>query len=185
MKTILTILIAFLLISEKSYGQEVLIDKNGVAHFFSEAPLEDIEAVNKKAIGAIDMGKGTVAVSMLIKNFHFDKSLMEEHFNENYMESEKFPKASFKGSISDFSNLDFNTPGSFSAVAEGEIAIHGVTKPMMGDVAFKVTNDSVIAKTTFKVALKDHKVKIPKLVIKNIAEVVDVDVTFNFEKNSN
>ena len=162
--------------------QEVLIDKQGIAHFFSEAPLEDIEAVNKKAVGAIDMKKGSVAVSMLIKNFHFDKSLMEEHFNENYLESEKYPKASFKGSIHDFSAIDFNTDGIYKVTANGEIDIHGVTRPLTSEVEFKVTGDSIITTTTFQVKLADHKIKIPKLVIKNIAEVVDVDATFNFIK---
>ena len=99
MKMLVITLISLFVVTSKAQSQDVIVDKQGVAHFFSEAPLEDIEATNKKAIGAIDMKKGTVAVSMLIKNFHFDKSLMEEHFNENYLESEKYPKASFKGTI--------------------------------------------------------------------------------------
>jgi len=182
MKMLLTFLLTFFLLIGKGLGQDVIIDKEGVAHFFSEAPLEDIEAVNKKAVGAIDMKKGTVAVSMLIKNFHFDKSLMEEHFNENYLESEKYPNASFKGTIQDFSSIDFNLPGTYHAVAEGEIEIHGVTKPLKSEVELKVMDEVIIATTSFQIKLEDHKIKVPKLVIKNIAEIVDVDATFNFIK---
>ncbi len=165
-----------------SSAQNVLIDKEGVAHFFSEAPLEDIEATNEKAIGALDLDKGTVAVTMLITDFHFEKSLMEEHFNENYLESEKYPKATFQGIIVDFASLDLTTPGSFSAVSEGTLTVHGIAKPMTAEVSFVVTASQIKATTGFKVALRDHKIKIPKLVIKNIAEVVDVDATFQFTR---
>lgn len=179
--TIIT-LVSFLVLNAQSFGQDVMVDKNGVAHFFSSAPLEDIEAVNEKAIGAIDLKKGTVAVSMLIKNFHFEKSLMEEHFNENYLESEKYPKASFKGTIQNLSEIDFDSPGTYKAMAEGDLNIHGVTKPLVSEVEFQVSDDSIVATTKFSIEIKDHKIKIPKLVIKNIAEVVDVDATFNFSK---
>ena len=163
-------------------AQNVLIDKEGVAHFFSEAPLEDIEATNKKAVGAIDLDKGTVAVSMVMKNFHFDKSLMEEHFNENYLESDKYPKAQFKGKIVGFNAADFTAPGTITVKADGELEIHGVKRPLVSDVTFEIAENAIGATTTFKVALEDHKIKIPKLVIKNIAEVVDVDVSFNFTR---
>lgn len=179
MKSLIILIISILTINSV-IAQSTLIDKTGVAHFYSEAPLEDIEATNKKALGAFNLEKGTVAVSMVIKNFRFDNSLMEEHFNENYMESEKFPKASFTGKIQDFSTLDFSTPGTFTAKAEGELEIHGVKRPLTNDVTFEVTKDAIIVKTKFKVALEDHEVEIPTLVIKNIAEIVDVDVAFNF-----
>ncbi|WP_420316106.1 YceI family protein [Ekhidna sp.] len=178
-----TFAVAILLLTMKLVvAQNVLIDKQGVAHFYSEAPLEDIEATNEKAVGAIDLDKGTVAVTMLIKNFHFEKSLMEEHFNENYLESEKYPKASFKGKIANFSSYDFSKPGTITAKANGELEIHGVKRPIESEVTFDIKEDVIGANTIFKVALEDHKIKIPKLVIKNIAEVVDVDVSFNFMK---
>lgn len=177
---ILVIAIVSLISSNLVQAQNVLIDKEGVAHFFSEAPLEDIEATNEKAVGAIDLKKGTVAVSMLIKNFHFEKSLMEEHFNENYLESEKYPKASFKGKIVNFESIDFSKTGTVTAKADGELEIHGVSRTITSEVTFEILENAIKANTVFKVALEDHKIKIPKLVIKNIAEVVDVDVSFNF-----
>lgn len=179
MKKIMTSLVA-LLIVQIGFAQNVLLDKLGTAHFYSEAPLEDIEATNKKAIGAFDLDKGGIAVSMIIKNFHFDKSLMEEHFNENYLESDKYPKASLKGKIQNFSDLDFSKPGVFTAKIEGDLEIHGVKKPLVCDVNFEVNKEVISVKTKFQVALKDHNIEIPTIVIRNIAEVVDVDASFNF-----
>lgn len=173
---------AMLLMLHLATAQNVLIDKKGTAHFFSEAPIEDIEATNDKAMGALDLDKGTVAVSMMVSNFHFEKSLMEEHFNENYLETEKYPKASYKGSIIDFSGYDFSKTGQFSVETEGQLEIHGVTQPLKATVDFDISETSITAKTLFKVTLKDHKVKIPKVVVMNIAEVVDVDAHFTFQK---
>jgi len=174
--------LGFLLASLGTEAQDILIDKKGVAHFFSEAPLEDIEATNEEALGALNLKEGTVAVSMLIKDFHFDKSLMEEHFNENYLESDKYPKATFQGNIENFENLNLSSPGTASANAKGTLDIHGVKQTLNAQVEFVVAADGIQATTKFKVELKDHKIKIPKLVIKNIAEVVDVDASFQFKR---
>jgi len=176
---LLVLLVAFFTIGE-SIAQNPIIDRNGTASFFSEAPMEDIEATNKKVLGALDLEKGTLAVSMLIKGFHFDRSLMEEHFNENYLESDKFPKATFKGVISNFSNFDFSKNGSFEAYAEGEVEIHGVTKPLKAKVKFDVSGSKVSAATAFDISVAEFDIEVPRLVIKNIAEVVEVKASFNF-----
>ena len=174
---IIAVLIQFHLVAQP------LIDRTGKASFYSEAPLEDIEAVNNNLLGAIDLDKGTLAVSMSIKGFHFDNSLMEEHFNENYMESDKYPKAQFSGRIKDFSNLDFSKAGSFDAVVEGQIEIHGVKQPLETVVQFKSSSDQLLANTQFDLSVADFDIDIPKLVIKNIAEVVEVKASFNFKRN--
>ena len=180
MKTgIITLLIALAVIGN-TLAQSPLVDKNGTASFFSEAPMEDIEALNEKVLGAIDLEKGILAVSMLIKGFHFDRSLMEEHFNENYLESDKFPKATFKGVISNFSELDFSKNGSFEAEADGEIEIHGVKKPIKTMVKFNVSDSKLTAATAFEISIAEFDIEVPKLVIKNIAEVVEVKASFNF-----
>lgn len=179
-KGILTILMAVSALG--SMMAQPLIDRAGMASFFSEAPMEDIEAVNKEVLGAIDIEKGTLAVSMFMKKFHFDKSLMEEHFNENYLESEKYPKATFKGVIKNFENLDFSKEGTFEAEAEGDMEIHGVSRPLTTVVKFEVLASSLKASTEFPISIADHDIDIPKLVIKNIAEVVDVKAAFNFKR---
>ncbi|QSE98712.1 YceI family protein [Fulvivirga lutea] len=179
-KTSIYILLLIIISVSKILAQNPLIDHNGTATFFSEAPMEDIEAINRKVIGAIDLQKGILAVTMQIKGFHFDKSLMEEHFNENYLESDKYPKASFKGMIKNFSELDFSKQGNFEAQAIGELEIHGVTKPLKTMVQFAISGDKISANTSFDISIADHDIKIPRLVIKNIAEVVEVKASFNF-----
>lgn len=174
--------LAFTLLTIGLLSAQPLIDREGTASFYSEAPLEDIEATNKEVMGAIDLKEGTLAVSMFIKKFRFERSLMEEHFNENYLESDKFPKATFKGKIKDFANMDFEKGGSFEAEAEGEIEIHGVRKPLIAKVQFQVSPSSVKSTTEFEISVADHDVDIPKLVIKNIAEVVLVKAAFNFSR---
>lgn len=181
MKAKLMVLVS-LIVTGQSMAQSRLIDKEGTAHFFSEAPLEDIEAKNEQVIGAIDLNKGTLAVTMFMKDFHFEKSLMEEHFNENYIESEKYPRATFSGKLKGFSSLDFSENGTFEASATGDIEMHGVSRPLVTKVKFIVTEYGVSASTKFDLSVADFDIDIPKLVIKNIAEVVQVDATFNFKK---
>lgn len=164
------------------FAQNPLMDKKGKASFFSEAPLENIEAVNNDVFGAIDLENGTLAVSMFIKNFHFDNSLMEEHFNENYLESDKYPKAKFKGKINDFTIVDFKKTGSHEVDVEGEIEIHGVTKPLRTKIRIDITPSNIKVATSFVLAVADFGIKVPRLVIKNIAEEVEVKSMFNFSR---
>ncbi len=176
---ILSLVMALCAVAQIS-AQGPILDRKGTASFFSEAPLENIDAINKEVLGAIDLNKGTLAVSMLIKGFHFDKSLMEEHFNENYLESEKFPKATFKGQIKNFADLDFSNSGSFEAEVSGEIEIHGVKKPLTTVVKFVRTAAALTAATSFELSVAEFDIEIPSLVFQNIAEVVEVKALFNF-----
>jgi len=180
MKIRLLILTIAICTMGQSMAQNTMLDRNGTASFFSEAPMEDIEAINEKVLGAIDLKKGTLAVSMLMKGFHFERSLMEEHFNENYLESDKFPKATFTGTIRDFSKLNFLKNGSFEAEVEGELEIHGVKKPLKTKVKFDVSDSKLKAATVFKIEIEKFDIEVPTLVIKNIAEIVEVKALFNF-----
>ena len=163
-----------------SFAQGPLVDKKGVARFYSEAPVENIEAINDKAVGAIDLSNGSVAVSMLMKDFEFEKSLMQEHFNENYVESDKYPKSTFKGKIIDFEKNDLTKPGSYVLMVSGELTIHGVTNPLETEIQCQVSSDSISVKTKFIVAVAKFKIDIPKIVFYNIAEEVEVTSSFNF-----
>ena len=158
-----------------------MIDQHVEVIFFSEAPLEDIKAVNKQAMAVLDRETGHVAVSMLIRGFQFDKSLMQEHFNDNYMESDKFPKATFTGEILNYDPDSLISSEAIKRIVAGELTIHGVTRPLNAAVTFNLINDEVHVKTTFDVRLSDHEIKIPTLVIKNIAEEVEVTAEFTFE----
>ena len=111
-------------------AQSPLITKNSETSFFSSAPLENIEAVNHRTTAALDLAKGEIVVKMLIKHFEFEKKLMQEHFNENYMESEKYPSTLFKGRFTTSNPIDVKKDGTYEVDVTGNITIHGVTKPL-------------------------------------------------------
>ncbi|GJM30894.1 MAG: hypothetical protein DHS20C17_35290 [Cyclobacteriaceae bacterium] len=144
--------------------------------FFSEAPLENIEAVNSSASSILNLENGEIVFSVPIRGFEFRKSLMQTHFNENYMESEIYPKSTFKGKVSGFRP----EPGKYSATAVGELAIHGVTRKVeiTGNIEIGPNELTLLAK--FPVKLEDHNIKIPKLLFSNIAETVEVTIEFNY-----
>lgn len=159
-----------------------LIDRSGTATFFSEAPLENIEAKNNQALAAIDLKTGDVAVSMLMKGFRFEKALMEEHFNENYVESDKFPKATFRGRLLDYDPVIFKTPEKFSYPVEGELTIHGVTRRLFTKADITVTPRNIVVMVHFKLKVEDFDIQIPMAVINNIAKEVEVNAVFNFDQ---
>ena len=158
-----------------------LIDRAGYVKFFSEAPLENIEAINQKVLAALDTENGKLAISITIKEFQFKKSLMQEHFNENYMESDQFPKAIFVGSLIDFNKDKLLSGDSFTWTAEGTLTIHGVARTYTCPVAFETSKAKLNAQTTFTISVADHDVKIPSMLIQNIAEKVEVTAIFNFD----
>ena len=166
-----------LLLSNNSLAQKYKSMASSV-HFFSEAPMEDIEATNLDGQSAIDLSTGEIVFSIPIKSFEFEKSLMQEHFNENYLESDKFPTATFKGIVSGF---HAEAPGWQNAKAEGSMNIHGVSNELAVDGEVRIEKGSIEIKSKFPITLKDYKIKIPKVVFYNIAEVVEVTITFRYE----
>lgn len=147
-------------------------------HFFSEAPMEDIEATNADGQSAFDIGTGEIVFSIPIKSFIFEKSLMQEHFNENYLESDKFPKATFTGKVESFDPA-FSTQQ--PAVAKGSMKIHGIEQEISVEGKLKFTESTIELNTKFPIRLEDYKIKIPKVVFYNIAEVVEVTIKFDYE----
>lgn len=164
-----------------AHAQERYIARDGKIRFFSHAPLEDIEATNSSVLSIIDLEKGQVAVDLLIKAFEFEKKLMQEHFNENYLESGKFPKATFKGMFSVPENLKLMEDGTYEVMVKGELTIHGVPKPLETGATLVVANSRLSGQLKFTVKVADHDIKIPKVVMKNIADEVEVTGTFNYE----
>lgn len=162
-----------------------LMDRSGMASFFSSAPLEDIHAKNNQALAAVDLQTGEVAVSMLMKGFRFEKALMEEHFNENYVESDKYPKATFKGKLLDYKPIIFGSTGTFKYPVEGDLTIHGVTKRLYTSVEFTVGAKEIQAAVNFVVEVEDYDIEIPMSVINNIAKEVEVTAVFNFDQPDN
>jgi polyisoprenoid-binding protein YceI len=176
------ILIAFLFLIIEVNAQKY-ITKNGNIRFYSETPVETIEAINQQVNSALDRETGDFVFKVLIKSFEFEKSLMQEHFNENYMESDKFPNAMFKGKVLNISSIDFNKDGTYDAEIEGEMTIHGVTKQIKEKGAFEVKEGRIIGTSIFKVAPEDYDIKIPKAVMGKIADNLEVTVKVILEEH--
>lgn len=166
------------------FSQNIFISESSHITFFSEAPLENIEAVNTASTSIITLFNDSIAFQVPIKGFTFEKPLMQEHFNENYMESDKkgMEYAILKAKFNE--KPDFKTDGEYKLSCTGTILIHGVqqTRTFDGTITVKAGKPSI--KSEFIVKLQDHKVKIPKAVIKNIAEEVKVTVSANYKPYS-
>ncbi len=167
-----------------SYGQ-LYSTSNGEITFYSHAPLEDIEATNKQVSCAIDLSKGQMAFSMLMNAFQFEKALMQEHFNERYVESHKYPKATFAGSIEDIDKMDLSKAGSYNVTVSGKLSIHGVTQTVSSKGTLKIGDDKTLtANSTFTINLEDYKVKIPTMYIDNISESIEIKVKVKLKPKS-
>jgi polyisoprenoid-binding protein YceI len=158
-------------------AQKYTIDKSNIV-FFSDAAIEDIKADNKKASSIFNSATGEVVFSIPINEFQFEKSLMQEHFNEKYMESDKYPKSTFQGKIAGF---DAKAKGAQQVKATGKLTIHGVTQEVEIPGTIEATDKSVAMKAKFMVKLADHKIAIPQLLWQNIAEQVEVTVDFLYK----
>ena len=166
-------------------AQDKVFTRVGSVTFFSETLIETIEANHKKVACAVDLATGKIQVSILIKGFAFEKALMEEHFNENYMESTLFPKATFKGAIDDFDSTDFKLDDSFIATVTGEMSIHGVTVKRTFEVEFKNIEGDIMVRSNFIVKPADHDIKIPSVVTDNIAKELEVKLVARLERTKN
>lgn len=149
--------------------------KSGVIKFFSNSPLEKIEGVNSQTICKLNSADGQIVFLMLIKGFKFDNSLLEDHFNENYMESTKFPKADFKGSIAEIGKVNFAKDGVYNVTVSGDLTIHGVTKKVSENGTITVKGGKVQLNSVFKVKIKDYNIK-GEYIGDKIANEVEVTV---------
>lgn len=140
--------------------------------FYSEAPLENIEATNKSASIVLKTSTNDLQVGVTIQNFKFRNALMEEHFNENYMESDKYPKATFRGKINE--TVDYQKEGEQRVTVTGKMEIHGVTRDVTMDGTINKSGQDLKLVSKFKVKVADYNIKVPSMYVKNIAEVVDV-----------
>ncbi len=154
---------------------QAFICKDGLCKFTSEAPLELIKAQSSKSNGVIDVATKNFAFSVDIDSFDgFNSALQKEHFREDYMETEKFPKAVFKGKI--IEDVDFTKNGVVNVRAKGNFSVHGVEKEKLVKVKITIKDKTIRVETSFEVPLDDHNIKIPKVVNQKIASVIKVDV---------
>jgi polyisoprenoid-binding protein YceI len=167
----------FILIANLVLAQKFVLEKSKVV-FFSDAAIEDIRAENTKSVSIYNAETHDVVFSIPIAEFQFENATMREHFNEKYMDTDKFPKATFQGK---FSAFDSNNKETQPVTAKGKLTIHGVTRDV--EIAGSITSafQSMQAKATFIVKLADYNIKIPQLLWQKIAEQVEVTVEFSYK----
>ena len=180
MKSIIISVVMVCAISS-AYAQKYLT-RTGKVTFFSSTPLENIEAINNEMACVLDAEKGALIFQVPIKSFKFEKALMEEHFNENYMESTKFPKAQYNGDISDLSKVNFSKDGSYNVTTTGTMKIHGVSKKLELPGTILVKGDKVTISCTFKIIPQDYDISIPGVVKDKIAKEIEVTVNSILQK---
>ncbi len=176
------ILIGLLIFSFSSgiYAQK-LITKEGKIEIFSQTPLFTIEAVNNKVASILNTQTGDMVVSTLVRSFKFKEALVEEHFNENYMDSEKYPKAVFVGRIVNYHTIDFSKDGEYKAVVVGKLTIHGVTNNIKDNARIIIKDKKVRGKLTFNVPLTAYNIRVEKAYKKAIKDEIKLQVSFVYK----
>lgn len=164
-----------LMMSTMAFSQKFMT-REGYIRFFSSTPVENIEATTGQASSVLDAESGNVAFQVLMTSFTFEKALMQEHFNENYVESAKFPKATFKGKVSDLSKVNFKKDGQYAVVIEGTMNIHGVDHPVTTNATITVKGSDIGLDSKFNVSPSDYKIAIPSAVEDKIAKSLEVTV---------
>ena len=160
-------------------GQELYRAVDGAVYFKSDAPLELIEAESKHLKGLIDPVKRTFAFSLSVSTFKgFNSPLQQEHFNENYMESSKYPDATFSGKI--IEDVDLSVPGEYTIRAKGKLSVHGVEQERIIKSTVVSKGNVLLVKAVFTVLLAEHNISIPRIVYQKIAEEIQVNVEARF-----
>lgn len=170
----ITLLFILALVSRLTVAQDIFISKNANASFFSSTVVEDIEAKTNTGASVINVKSGEIFFTISNASFRFPKKLMEEHFNENYIESEKFPNSAFKGKIT--GNYTPGKNGIYQVSVTGNLLIHGISRPVTVPAELTVNDGNISAKTSFKVKIADYGIKVPSLVFKNIAEFIEIKI---------
>ncbi len=171
----------FLFTAAASHAQDKWFTRNGTINIFSKTSAENIDASNHEVFSMLDQQKNEFAFQVLNTGFEFKKQLMQEHFNENYMESPKFPKASFKGIITDPSKVNFNKEGTYDVIVAGDLTMHGVTKKVSIPATIQVAGKKIKGEAKFNVKLADYGIKIPSVVSNQISETIAINVNCQYE----
>lgn len=163
-------------------AQDKYSTKTGIIDFEASVPsFEEVKAQNENVSAIINTATGEFASLALMNAFRFKVALMEEHFNENYMESSKYPKAIFKGTIKDFDlNKLGDTPANYTLA--GTLTVHGETQPLETTLRMYKKNSAIIIETEFEVKPEDFKIEIPKVVSNKIAETINVSAHYQLNR---
>lgn len=181
MKKILTTILILSAITISAVAQDYLT-KNGKIAIHSSTPIEDIDAENNEVVSTLNTATGQFNFAVAILGFKFDANGMKDHFNgDTYMDSKKYPKASFSGKITDLTKVDFKKDGNYNVTVAGNLTIKDVTKPISVSATITVTGGKVTAKSEFKIKRADYNVKGEAVHEKKIGQVItlNIDCTYN------
>ncbi|MCD6180327.1 MAG: YceI family protein [Bacteroidales bacterium] len=177
-KFLLIILISFLAVTAQAQKQ---ITKTGTVEIFSETPLFTIDGINKKVASILNTETGDIVASTLVRSFKFEEALVEEHFNENYIESHKFTKSVFKGKIINFDVANFSIDGSYDVLFQGKFTIHGETRDIEEKGIITVKDGLISAESEFHISLENYKVKVEKSYKKAIKDEILLKIKFDYK----
>jgi len=178
----LSISLLLLLVAGTIYSQDKYFTKSGKIFFqCAKSPLEKVEATNKSTTCVLDTKNGNMQFAVMMKGFEFEKALMQEHFNENYVESTRFPKSDFKGQITNNGEIDYSRDGTYTARVKGKLQIHGEVKDVETTGAIVIRNGKISSSATFTVLLSDYNIGIPSLVGDKISNTVNIAVECSLE----
>lgn len=155
---------------------QVYVTRNGTIRFFSQTPLENIEAINRQTMSALNTETGEFVFRLPIRSFAFDKALMQEHFNDNFMESHKYPNASFQGEITNIDELDLDRDGTYEVSVAGALTIKDVTRNISKPGKLIIKDGQITSSAEFVIRPEDYNIRIPGRYIRNIASEIEVFV---------
>ena len=158
------------------FSQHLYYTKSGQLSFEAGTSLENIYAVNHAASSVLDIHTGQIEYAVLIKGFEFKRVLMQEHFNENYLESHKFPKAIFKGKLTNTDRINFQKDGTYAAAVRGTLELHGIKKEVEVPGTIQVAGETISTNAEFHVSLSDYNISVPGLVKDKISKTVAIKV---------
>lgn len=178
MKKLIFSLCFAILAGSTAFAQGKLFTRDGKVYFnaTAENSPETIEAAHTSGTFVLDKTSGKFEMAVLIKGFYFERALMQEHFNENYMESSKYPKATFRGALTDLSAVNFAADGTYNANVSGQLTMHGVSQTVSTPVQFTVAGGVVSGSCNFSVTLKDYSIDIPSLVTDKVGKVARISI---------
>ena len=163
-------------------AQDRFYTKTGKIFFeCTKSPLEKIEATNKSSTCVLDIKTGSLQFAVLMKGFEFKRALMQEHFNENYVESSKFPKSDFRGQIINNDEINYTKDGEYNTKVKGKLQIHGQAKDVEAMGKITIRNGAILANATFYILLSDYNIRIPSIVSDKVADKVNILIDCNLE----
>ena len=177
MKRIIFLLTCLALMMPCVAWSQLYSTRTGFIGFYSKTPLEDIRGENNQVFAIVDAGKKDLAFAALLKGFIFPKELMQEHFNENYVESDKYPKAMFSGVYT--GDIDLNREGVYKVLVKGNLTLHNVTHPVETTATLEVKAGHLLGVAEFKVRPEDFNIGIPSVVRDKIDKEITVKVNID------